>query len=149
LTPTIDKAIAPILTAGVVALIALLTGGVVDVTSVQGALATTVSGLVTAGLVYFVRYNARTPNKALAALLPLALAAIDAWQTGEVNSPEVLLAVQGVVGAAWTYAARRFPRDDVAVRARKEKILRWKAQMRPLLPPGIRTPKRTSKSAIG
>ena len=97
-------------------------------TSVQDALVTTVSGLVTAGLVYFVRYNARTPNNAIAALLPLAIAAINAWQTGEVNSPEVLLAIQGVVGAAWTYAAaRRFPRDDVAVRARKEQILRWKA----------------------
>ena len=105
--PTIDKAVAPLITAGLAAIAALLTGGAVDVTSIQGALVTTAAGLATAGLVYFVRYNARRPNKALAALLPLAVAAVNAWQTGEVNSPEVLLAVQGVIGFAWTYFAPR------------------------------------------
>jgi len=108
--PSIDKAVAPLVTAGLAALAALLTGGAVDVTSIQGALVTTAAGLATAGLVYFVKYNASRPNKALAALLPLVVAAVNAWQTGEVNSPEVLLAIQGVVGFVWTYvAARRVP----------------------------------------
>ncbi len=118
---SIEKAVAPLIVAGIAALTALLTGGPVDITAVQGALVTAAAGLVTFGLVYFVRYNERTPNKALAALLPLVVAAVHAWQTGEVNSPEVLLGVQGLIGAAWTYVASRKESPVEAERVEKLK----------------------------
>lgn len=111
---SIEKAVAPLATAGAMAVIALLTGGVVDITAVQGALVTACTGLATYGLVYFVRYNERRPNKALAALLPLAVAAVNAWQTGEVNSPEVLLGVQALVGFVWTWVAGRVETEGAA-----------------------------------
>lgn len=109
MTARIDKAIAPLIMAGLVALTALLSGGVVDVSALQSALITTASGLITAGFVYFVNYNHRFPSKALAALLPLAAMILQALHTGEFNEPEFLLAVQAVLGAAWTYFARYLP----------------------------------------
>lgn len=111
---SIDKVFAPLITAGGTALIAILTGQAVDVSSVQTAIGATAAGLVTAGLVYYLRYSEHFPKKALANLVPLALALFHYLQTGEINEPEILFAMQAVVGFAWTYVAKYIPFVPVA-----------------------------------
>lgn len=105
---SIDKTIAPLLTAAGAALLALATGGVVDFAGLYAAVLVTVTGLATAGVVYFIKYHAVRPNKALAAAaLPLAVALVHYLSTGELNEPEILLGVQGIIGFIGTYIAER------------------------------------------
>lgn len=104
---SIEKAVAPLLTAAGAALLALMTGQVVDFAGLYTAALTAIVGLATFGAVYFIKYNARRPNKALAAALPLLVALVHGVHTGEINEPEILLGVQGLVGFIATYFASR------------------------------------------
>jgi hypothetical protein len=117
---SIDKAIAPLITAAAVALLGLATGQTVDFSGLYTAVLSAVSGLAAAGLVYFVRYNARTPNKAVAAALPLAVAVVHYLHTGNFNEPEILLGVQGLVSFLGTYVSERVesPGEPAPVRRR-------------------------------
>lgn len=101
---TIDKAVGPLLASVVLSLYPLMSGGSVD----YSTLLTALTGLITFGVVYFVKYSATAYNKSIAAFVaPVLIALLSAYQTGDFNSPELLLAIQAVVGALVTYAAKR------------------------------------------
>lgn len=100
---SIDKAVAPLLVSALIALFPLLSGGAVD----YATLLTVITGLGTFGAVYFVRYSARFFNKALAALIvPLVAALASGIASGDLNTPELYVAIEGVVGFVVTYVAK-------------------------------------------
>jgi hypothetical protein len=124
---SIDKAIAPLLAAAATALLGLATGQAVDFSGLYTAVISTVAGLAAAGVTFYAKYHARRPNKAFAAAaLPLAIALVHYLSTRELNEPEFLLALQGVVSFIGTYYSERIeapgepaPVQQAAVRRRR------------------------------
>jgi len=109
---TIDKAVAPLTLGGLAGVVTMLLGGAVDTTTLITGVVAGLAGLVASGVTYFIRYNDTFPYKALAAASPLLIAVLRYVQTGELNQPEVVLGVQGILGFLWTYAAPYVKLDD-------------------------------------
>lgn len=108
---SIDKAVAPLTLGGVAGVFTLLLSGPIDLPTLITAVVAGLAGLIASGFTYFIRYNNTVPYKALAAASPLLIAFLRYLQTGELNQPEIVLGVQGLLGFLWTYVAPYAPLD--------------------------------------